>query len=73
MGRGVDPLMEGGGGGQFLNQKVRKGWRQGKSVWRMVSGQILVGRSHIRRGRAFRGLGLFEGVRMRQWLGLWKV
>lgn len=64
LGCGVGPLMAVGGGGQSLGRTGGIGLLLGRSVGRMVVGQILGGQIHIRRVIIFLHLGLFGAVRM---------
>lgn len=59
----IDLLRGVGVKGQFLGQRGGIRLRRGKIGVRRAIGRFLMGRSRIRRGRAFRGLGLFEGVK----------
>lgn len=69
MGRAVDLPRVGVGGGQFLGRKEGRGWRLRKIGGKRVGVLCLVGRSHIRRVKAFRSQDLFGVIRRKQWLG----
>lgn len=59
----VGPLRGGEEEGQFLSRRVKIELQLGKIVLKRASGQSRGGRSRIRRGRAFVGLGLSVEVR----------
>lgn len=68
--RGVGPLREGGEGGQFLNQRVRRGLQPERNGGRKEGVLIQVGQSRIHRVRVFGSRALSWVVRMRRWLRL---
>lgn len=67
--RGAGPLKEGGGEGQFQDQREETGLQQEKTEGRRGVGLIRAGQNHTRRGKVFRGQGPFGEVRRIQWLG----
>lgn len=67
---GVDLLRAGGVGGQFRDQRVKKGWLLEKTAWKKAGELTLKGQIRIRRGRAFPGQGSSEVARRRRWRGL---
>lgn len=68
-GKRVGRPREEGVRGRFQGRIRGKEWRPGKSGVRRAGGRTLVDQTRIRRGRAFRGQGLFEGVKRRLRLG----
>ena len=62
----IGRLREGVKVGRFLGRIEEIKWRLEKIEVRKAGGLILGGQSHIRKGKVFRGQGLFGGVKKKQ-------